>query len=312
MLIIGSRAAKHYFSDFRDPKDWDVICYPYELEKFKNLNPLLSQHVFNKHEKKWILRKPGLQIEFELAIPGSSGELLLNKVHSPDFNFNLDKCSKFPVKFDNDIYFANPEILFLIKRSHIGYQIHWDKNILDYSYLKDNVPQLEFYDLALQDFISMRANEMKDRFSKRKKINLDMKNEEFFGKTQKFIKRKYPHDMLHKFTCYGDAPIYEKIKKDINKAAVNESLWNNLSHDDKIKAVREEAFVIALERLIIPAKNTTEKVDRIVAFKWALKRISTNLTDGFFQEFALNNYHEIIKDIPKYDNKFFSKVGLAI
>jgi hypothetical protein len=69
-------------------------------------------------------------------------------------------------------------------------------------------------------------------------------------------------------------------------------------------------MVIALERKIIPAGDN--KVDRIEAFKWALMGVSTNLTDGFFREFAIDNHNEIMKDIPKFDEMFFTKMHLAI
>jgi hypothetical protein len=310
MLIIGSRAAKHYIYSFREPKDWDVICTPSEFDTILKENNNIAKHLIFKHAKKWILRMPKLQIEFEIAIPGSSGELLLSKIHSNYCNFNLAPCqyNKFPIKFSGNIFYANPEILFLIKKSHVGYQIHWDKNINDYSYLKTKVKNLDFFSIALEDFTLLRAEEMKLRFSNRKKIDLDMNNDEFFKKTQKAIKRKYPHDLLHKHTCYYDVPIYEKLKHNKNSAKVEESLWNNLSHLDKIKAVREEAMVIALERKIIPAKEKGETWDKISSFRWALMRISTNLTDGFFQQFALDNHIEIMKDIPPFDDMFFSKV----
>lgn len=258
------------------------------------------------------MRMPRLQIEFELAIPGSSGELLLNKVNSPNCNLNLDLCpnNNFPVKFTGKIYYANPEILFLIKKSHIGYQIHWDKNIADYSFLKDNVKSLDFFTLILNDFMTLREKEMKERFSKRKKIDLDKKNSEFFNSTQKSIKRKYPHDLLHKLTCYYDEPLYLKLKVNKEVANIDETLWNNLSFVDKVKAIREEAIVIALERKIIPA--VPGRMDRVEAFRWALMRISTNLTEGFFREFAVDNHNEIMKDIPAYDSMFFTKMHLAI
>ncbi len=314
MLIIGSRAAKHYISDFRQPKDHDVMCFPGEFQLFRDLNPELEKYLIFKHSKKWILRMPKLQIEFEIAIPGSSGELLLQKISSKQFNFNLDKClnKSFPVKYTGTIWYANPEILFLIKQSHVGYQIHWDKNIEDYHVLSKAATNKEFFSLVLDDFMKQRDREMTERFSSRKKINLEKKNSEFFNATQKSVQRKYPHDLLHKSTCYYDRPLYERLKTDLSKATVEESLWNTLSHNDRVKAVKEEAFVIALERKIIPAQEKNEKWDRMVAYRWALMRISTNLTNGFFQKFAIENHHEIMKNIPAFDEMFFSKVGLAV
>lgn len=314
MLIIGSRAAHYYINGFRKPHDWDVICTPEEYNSFLKSNPELKQYVLVKHSKKSILRTPRLQVEFEIAIPGSSGEELLNRIRDCEFNLKLLPNDKFPVKFAGKISIASPEILYLIKKSHVGYQIHWDKNIQDYSFLQDILRKAdkEFITLALEKFISMRALEMKARFSKRKKIDLDRENSQFFNVTQGSVKRKYSHDLLHKYTCYYDRPLYEKLKVDKSKAAVDEGLWNRFSYEDKLKAIREEAFAIALERKIIPAKEKNQAWDRTAAFRWALMRISTNLTDGFFQQFALDNHKEIMQSIPAFDDMFFSKIALAV
>jgi len=311
---VGSRAVKHYISDYRKPRDWDVICTAKEFQIFRELNPEFEKFLLFRHAKKWILRKPRLQVEFELAIPGSSGEILLSMVASKNYNFNLDACplDEFPVKFKGNVFFAVPEILFLIKKSHVGYQIHWDKNIADYSFLKDHSGNIDFYSLIFEDFMSVRAAEMKERFSKRKKVNLDKDNSDFFKATENSVKNNYSHDVLYALTCYNDVPIYQKLKRDQTKAHVEAGLWNTLSYEKKVKAVREAAFVIALERKIIPAKEKGETWDRFVDFHWALMRISTNLTDGFFKQFALDNYKEIIKDIPFFDDMFFSKVDLAV
>lgn len=311
MLIIGSRAAHHYISGFRKPHDWDVICTPAEYTSFTKLNPELKKYVLVKHPKKSILRMPKLQIEFEIAIPGSSGEELLNRINECEFNLDLMPIDKFPVRVFSEIRYASPGILYLIKKSHVGYQIHWDKNIQDYSFLQRVIKpaDIEFCSLVLEKFMDMRAQEMKDRFSKRKKIDLDRDNSQFFNVTQNSVKRKYSHDLLHKYTCYYDTPLYEKLKVDKTKAAVDEGLWNKLSYEDKLKAVREEAFAIALERKIIPAKEKNQEWNRTDAFRWALMRISTNLTDGFFQQFALNNHREIMQSIPPFDDMFFRKIG---
>ena len=65
---------------------------------------------------------------------------------------------------------------------------------------------------------------------------------------------------------------------------------------------QEEGFVIALERKIIPYLD--KDVDARSAFMWAIMRIGTNLTSGWFRDFAIDNYINIIKHDHDYVGKF--------
>jgi hypothetical protein len=47
MILIGSRAIKHWFSDFREPKDWDYICNE-KYSNLKNLEKDLEIHIIPK------------------------------------------------------------------------------------------------------------------------------------------------------------------------------------------------------------------------------------------------------------------------
>lgn len=75
--------------------------------------------------------------------------------------------------------------------------------------------------------------------------------------------------------------------------------WESLSHKDKILCVAEETQVIAVERFCVP-NDWNYNTKR--AYFGALKKVCTTLTSGYFRDFAIDHYPEIIS---VYDpNKF--------
>ncbi len=46
--------------------------------------------------------------------------------------------------------------------------------------------------------------------------------------------------------------MYEYMQPDSNSAYCSEKMWNNFTHLEKMQCVLEEAYVIALERKILP------------------------------------------------------------
>ena len=104
-----------------------------------------------------------------------------------------------------------------------------------------------------------------------------------------------------------------RMQPDITIAKCEVSLWNNFSFEDKCKCVLEEAYVIALERKLIPVMfgSSNEFVTPKQALEWSMMRICTTLCGGWFREFATNNYKEIISmSNPKYLDKFMESVKL--
>lgn len=282
MLLIGSRAIKYWFPDFnRTPKDWDLIVSGCPEDKLKRVEI------------------DGQRVEMERS---GSGNYLI-EMYKGDTNNTVGT----PVGTAKVVKI--PE-LFLIKKSHIYWPNKWSKHINDYHYLKSrlNGPITD----DLKRFYEMRLRESEERYGKRFKARLSTTNNNFFGASQNKVGRKYEHDDLHKVTCYYDSPLYDKMKNDKDKAAVDKKLWDVLSHKDKIRAVREECYAIGLERRLIPrfeSDRDVRKVHESQAFHYALQRICTNLTSGWFRNFAIDNYPEIVDyDVPFY-KMFIEAVG---
>lgn len=288
MLVIGSRALAHHFPNHLiETNDWDYIGTEKEVQKWfidNNISYDILEYS-NLRVYKGILNN---EIhEFEIAEVGNTG-------------FDYLEISK---NKENTLEYANLNILFSIKKSHIHQPLNWFKHIEDYHLLKNIL--IEDH---LKDITCKRIKETDIRLNT-KTPNLNKTVQEFVKESQSILNRIYDHDDLHKIVAYYDEPLYFKIQPTPDKVMCSKDLWTNLSFEDKVRCVHEEAFVIALERKIIPMLfqkgnfYTKEK-----AVEWALMRICTTLASGWFREFAINNFFEIKKSLNyNFIDNFFEK-----
>jgi hypothetical protein len=296
-LLIGSRAQKHWFSDARLPRDWDIFITAEQryiwLEKYQGLLEETRESRTNKYA--YIL-KCGTKIEMEVADCDSASGFI-------EANQNMPLISVFGV----DAHIARPGSLMAIKKSHLYWPHNWLKHIRDYHFLKnkDIIPS----DLE-REIGNLRFNEKKDGNPDKTIFSLNVTNEEFFDASEGVLKRSFEHDDIHAATCYYDEPLYRKAKM------VDKDLFKALSYEDQCRMVREEVFVIALERRIIPHLLTEilpgepliDLTEVRRGFDYAIMRICTSMTRGWFREFAIENFPAIYD----YNVDFVKKFLLAL
>jgi hypothetical protein len=198
---------------------------------------------------------------------------------------------------------ALPASLALIKRSHLYDPADWHKHIVDYHFIKARIDTAsitpEQHAAGMQRLSEWRAQHPEDKGSG----SLRIPNAEFFANTRAALIRAYPHDDLHRATCYGECPMYQQLKDDPAQAFVSGRRFEAISHLERIRLTREETYAIALERIVIPSLELGRPWDAEQAFQHALRRICTNLTTGWFRDFALENYPEVCR----YDTDFVGR-----
>jgi hypothetical protein len=118
----------------------------------------------------------------------------------------------------------------------------------------------------------------------RKKVDLNKDKAEFFSPT---VRRAYEHDSIHWTVCYYDKPLYLQVLKDGSDVAVDPGKLHGLSVDDLIRLYREETYVTALERIVIPAGYVTSAK---AAYSAALKQMITSYTKGWSAQFLVEHY----------------------
>lgn len=294
MIVLGSKALHINLNN--DPErfnrsDIDVVMSMDEFSAFITKNKPFMKKMAPTSANKYSVRLKNTRAqhyEIEIAFKGSSKWLLENEQHIAAGQFEDDCGNVFVV--------ANTDILYATKKSHIHYAIHYDKNMADYTLLKGvaNSDALERY----KEYYDLRCQEIKDRVSK-KPPKLNRTNKEFFDRSQNVVGYVFVHDDIHEAIKHYDRPVYEMMKTDFSKAWCEKDMFHNLPHLYKIRCVQEEAYVIALERYIVLRKGNFDNPQ--LAYKAALQRICTTLCSGFFRDFAVEHYYEILN---AYDNSY--------
>ena len=159
MFLFGSRAAKIWFSDFREPNDYDFIGTYDDFEKMKNhfstfyrncefidISPMKSKIIAGRGKEK-------IRIEFEIAERDSARTMLDIPIYDD---------TKIVRLFGMLSSVASPTLLWLTKRSHVYWKIHWEKSIEDLHWIKSRCTteptETEWY------FYRHRLNELQNRF----------------------------------------------------------------------------------------------------------------------------------------------------
>lgn len=178
---------------------------------------------------------------------------------------------------------ATPDELYTIKVSHMFWQPNksdklWDKHFSRLIFIQRKGAKLirPLYDILLPIW--------KQQYNKKSEPNLTKNKAEFFKDA---VVRKYDHDSLHDSVAYRvlssgvHQPWFELILKPGSEVDVDWNMFQLLTPDAQLEMIREEIYVTALERLIIPADYN---YDPRKAYHWALRRCITSL---FKNEWAL-------------------------
>ena len=183
---------------------------------------------------------------------------------------------------------CDPYGLAIIYRSHLHRDWNWDAHITKYH--KFILPLLE-NDLHLSDPILLERIKLTKKEYPQGNPNLMQSNEMFFDDP---VKKVYDHDFLHELYAYEGRPMFEKLKHEgeEGKAWCAKDLWQQLSQLQKLQCVAEESYVIATERFLVPNdwNYPTKK-----AFYFALKKVCTTLTSGWFRDFAIDNFPQVFE-----------------
>ena len=182
----------------------------------------------------------------------------------------------------------SPYALAVMYRSHLHRDWNWDAHITKYH--KFILPLLKS-DLHLSDPILLERIKLTKETYPQGNPKLNKSNDEFFDDP---VEKVYDHDFLHELYAYEDRPMFEKLKRpeQFDLAWCNKDLWEQLSQTQKLQCVAEETYVIATERFMVPNdwNYPTKK-----AFYFALKKVCTTLTSGWFRDFAIDNFPQVFE-----------------
>jgi len=270
-LLIGSRALKYWFPEMeiKDSTDFDIISnrpinasgiIQYAIKKD---NRIIEQRTVESHiewHDRWLLNNDDLSI-----YTNDSAFIEIQGI----------RC-----------HVVTPIGLSIIKRSHLWRDIKWNKHITHYhKYLKEFTQYYTDNDrriLAERTAMTMKEYPQGNP-------NLMQSKEDFFDDA---VAKKFDHDYLHELYAHYDKPLYTRLLRQANLAWCEESKWLQLSHEDKLKCIQEEVYVIATERYLVrndwkyPAKK---------AYMQALQKVCTTLCSGWFRDYSIDYYPELVQ-----------------
>lgn len=284
MLRIGSFALTHHFSDAprgATLKDSDYICTIEEYESFvakaKQGKTLLAAYPVSSDH--FVVKLTHNRIyEFDIAWPGNTSEELLLR---------------------GEQYVASPNTLLMLKLSHRYKKNspHFLKTMRDIQFLRSKGAEVT------EDLQPILKRREKETYSySHPKLNQGKKT--FFTETDKFY--KYEHDDIHVAVAVGSSPAYTAFAKQGQEVLSSKKLWDRASSLTKTYAGVEEAYVLAIERSLVPHPGVLSPKQ---AFDKALEKVCTSITSGWFREFCWENYDRIQQ---RYNESFYYKFLAAL
>lgn len=195
------------------------------------------------------------------------------------------------LEINKGLIFVDPDLILTIKASHAGWDIHWSKTMGDILFLKSKGHKINkpLYRKLVKDWIKVHG---------KKWASLKNKDSETFFEDS--VKRKYVHDDIHDAVAVYDQPLYTKLL--CEGVTCSEDGFNKLSLEDQLLLVKEEVWVTALERFLIPADF---KMNQQLAYWKSLKKLMTTMSSGYFKLFMIDNYESLYKNTDlSYIEKF--------
>ena len=196
-----------------------------------------------------------------------------------------------------DPEYAPLNLLLTIKMSHAPWSDVWfDKTTFDIGFMQSRGAVVD------EPVYSRLYTHWETQFGK-KRAYLAKDNDSFFDDG---VKRIYVHDDLHRAIAFYDSPLFERLKPDLSKAACSKTLFFALSREDQVRCIQEEAFVVALERFLIPCDFT---MSAYAAYRQALKLLATKMTKGWFSREIFNRWLDLS---PKPAHDFVKRFKTAL
>ncbi len=204
----------------------------------------------------------------------------------------LNYASRYTIKGPNDVelQIMTPQGLAIMKRSHLWRNLSFGKHITHYhKHLAHFVDYFSAYDFEVLEERTQLTHEQYPQ--KHPKLNVPV--DEFFDD---YVTKKFNHDWLHEVVAYHQQPLYKSLQNDVESAWCKLDLWKKLSYKDKVLCVTEEVTVIAVERFLVP---TDWQTPAKLAFMKSLEKVCTTLCSGWFRDFAIDNYPQIVQEFSQ-------------
>lgn len=302
MLLIGSAALVHLGCDIgRVPRDTDLIGSYDELGvltralRKRGCGPVVSIPL---SQNKTVLRTEKSIIEFEIAWTETTAARLVDLV--------CDGTQRDMGYLAPGLVAAVPtlDMLYTLKMSH-----RYLKDSPHFRKTRDDIMLMRSLGAAVFDTDWLKHREAETYVNKLPKLNV-MKGDFFRGDGVEYV---YDHDTIHVAmahighgTHFPGMPAYVYYMKDGAQVQSDKKKFFDLPEQYRLWGVLEEAQVLALERSQIPFRG---KADPRWSFEFALQKVCTSITGGWFREFAWENFHRVL---DMYESDYVDRFWKAV
>lgn len=202
--------------------------------------------------------------------------------------------------------YASLDEIYTLKMSHIFWD-HGGKPGQWFTHINDIVALRKMGCTIIEPLYEVAKAEWVNRFGK-PGASLNVNKEEFFSSG---VDRYVDHDSLHASIAFYERPLFYEFLKDGEEVLTDKNKFMELDYEKKIRAVQEEAMVLALERDIIPLKIKPSESEVYNFYIKNLKKLITQYSSGWFPRFISEEWENIavkIKDKDMIDD-FLRNLG---
>jgi hypothetical protein len=294
MILIGSRALALRCPSAltRPPRDFDWVCTQVEYEQWmdKNADKIQPTKVYALPEFNKQIVEGSTNLEFEIITPGHSTELLAELVHGDKDSIDTP-FGKIP----------SLDMLYTIKDAHRFKKFNYDQSVfwktaIDYHMMKSAGAVIRPEYAA---FHKMRETES---YAAQKHPKLNTSKENFFKDDG--ITYVHDHDDLHLSVKLYDRPAYTYYLKDNEPVLCDKQKFFAVSEDIRLAGGCEEAMTLAIERSLVPSPGVWTPD---FAMRFALGKICSSITSGFFRRYCHDHIFDIIKLYEQTSKGYWDK-----
>jgi hypothetical protein len=303
MILLGSHALNYYISLDRKKHDWDFLMTAEQCERFK------------AHYKDYLVKETEYSFTFEI-----NNEIV--EVRNPQFldesDYDIMEMTDYTDTLDTPFGLARVpsiQVIYDMKKA--------TALCIDELKHKHDLKLIEGSDLAYAlsltdtEFYLKRLKETQTRVAKSNKVKYD-----FFHKYHipEYVMHDRIHDMFAELLDLN-IPTYQRIT--VAETDISETLFNKLTHDQKISLMVEEVLVLNMERWFIPQMVENGINHRLINHFYnnneamptylILKHVCITGLKGeaeFITNFSRNNFFEIEKKWIEAKEKIREKGGL--
>lgn len=280
MLLIGSRAIRHHFPEFRPPRDWDLVGTDEDIERLDRALPRSTRHTQRREKAHYVYGGALVEVVNASAVPYWA-TVSATFADAPAIEDPVLGVLRIP----------HPGFLLLTKHCGLIYRIvHWHKNLEDLYFLRDRIPSIPEHVAALLPHA--------------------------LGDSRRMFADNHDRGTSDVEPCHPALPrprdprlhgeLHDRVKLGAVAAVGEPRAWEGFPErpaaerrERMIDLLAEEVMVLAAERHLSQPAVGGELPPEAQLTRWALRSLITGSLPEGLRYFGVNYYREIADRIPR-------------